>query len=104
ARDGGQPLLHGLARRERHGQQDAQLRDARRLSERRQPAPRIPRPHSTLKATMLVRLLYVSRAADNSAKAIEGILEESRQHNTANGITGVLCYGAGIFLQAIEGG
>ncbi|MGX5649019.1 BLUF domain-containing protein [Hydrogenophaga borbori] len=53
---------------------------------------------------MLVRLLYVSRAVDKDAKAIEGILESSRQHNLSNGITGVLCYGGGIFLQAIEGG
>ncbi len=54
---------------------------------------------------MLVRLLYVSRAVDqDSAKAIESILETSRAHNLSNGITGVLCYGGGIFLQAIEGG
>ena len=53
---------------------------------------------------MLVRLLYVSRAVDKDAKAIEGILESSRQHNPSHGITGVLCYGGGIFLQAIEGG
>ena len=54
---------------------------------------------------MLVRLLYVSRAIDqDSAKAIESILETSRAHNLSHGITGVLCYGGGIFLQAIEGG
>lgn len=53
---------------------------------------------------MLVRLLYVSRAVDKDAKAIEAILEASRHHNVSNGITGVLCYGGGIFLQAIEGG
>jgi len=53
---------------------------------------------------MLVRLLYVSRAVDKDARAIEGILDASRQHNITNGITGVLCYGGGIFLQAIEGG
>ena len=40
----------------------------------------------------------------DSAKAIESILESSRQHNLGNGITGVLCYGGGVFLQAIEGG
>ena len=53
---------------------------------------------------MLVRLLYVSRAVDKDPKAIEGILDSSRQHNVSHGITGVLCYGGGIFLQAIEGG
>ena len=53
---------------------------------------------------MLVRLLYASRATDVSPKTIEAILAQSRAHNTANGITGILCYGAGTFLQAIEGG
>lgn len=53
---------------------------------------------------MLVRLLYVSRAVDTSPAAIEAILMQSRSHNPASGITGVLCYGGGIFLQAIEGG
>jgi len=54
---------------------------------------------------MLVRLLYVSRAVNkDSTKAIESILESSRAHNMGNGITGVLCYGGGVFLQAIEGG
>ena len=53
---------------------------------------------------MLVRLLYVSRAVDTSPAAIEAILTQSRLHNPASGITGVLCYGGGIFLQAIEGG
>ncbi len=54
---------------------------------------------------MLVRLLYVSRLADNSKpEVIDDILADSRKHNPALGITGILCYGAGIFLQAIEGG
>ncbi|MDA8522061.1 MULTISPECIES: BLUF domain-containing protein [Comamonadaceae] len=53
---------------------------------------------------MLVRLLYASRAVDTSNAAIEAILAQSRQHNSACGITGVLCYGGGVFLQAIEGG
>jgi hypothetical protein len=54
---------------------------------------------------MLVRLLYVSRLADPSKpEVIDGILADSRKHNPAQGITGILCYGAGIFLQAIEGG
>lgn len=53
---------------------------------------------------MLVRLLYASRAVDTSLDAIETILAQSRQHNPECGITGILCYGGGIFLQAIEGG
>jgi hypothetical protein len=53
---------------------------------------------------MLVRLLYCSRAVDTSPQLIEAILAQARQHNPATGITGILCYGGGIFLQAIEGG
>lgn len=53
---------------------------------------------------MLVRLLYASRAVDTSPQAIDAILAQSRQHNPQSGITGILCYGGGIFLQAIEGG
>ncbi len=53
---------------------------------------------------MLVRLLYASRALDTTPAAIEAILAQSRQYNPTSGITGILCYGGGIFLQAIEGG
>jgi hypothetical protein len=53
---------------------------------------------------MLVRLLYASRAVNTSADAIDAILAQSRQSNPLCGITGILCYGGGIFLQAIEGG
>jgi Sensors of blue-light using FAD len=53
---------------------------------------------------MLVRLLYASRALDTQPEAIDGILAKSRQFNPSSGITGILCYGGGIFLQAIEGG
>jgi hypothetical protein len=53
---------------------------------------------------MLVRLLYASRAADQSPAATDAILVQSRSHNPACGITGILCYGGGIFLQALEGG
>jgi hypothetical protein len=53
---------------------------------------------------MLVRLLYCSRAVDASEQAIESILREGREHNMACGITGILCFGDGIFLQCIEGG
>ena len=53
---------------------------------------------------MLVRLLYASRAVDTSPAAIEAILAQSRQHNPGSGITGILCHGGGMFLQAIEGG
>jgi len=53
---------------------------------------------------MLVRLLYASRAVNPATAPIEEILAQSRQGNPGQGITGILCYGGGIFLQAIEGG
>ncbi len=53
---------------------------------------------------MLVRLLYASRVVDARSDSIESILSQSRQFNPASGITGILCYGGGIFLQALEGG
>ena len=54
---------------------------------------------------MLVRLLYASRLVDTESKtATESILSQSKTHNPASGITGILCYGGGIFLQALEGG
>lgn len=53
---------------------------------------------------MLVRLLYASRAVDACPEIIEAILHECRSRNPNSGITGVLCYGGGIFLQVIEGG
>ncbi len=64
---------------------------------------------------MLVRLLYVSRAVDPQpvqsenldspiVETTESIMAASRAHNVSQGITGILCYGGGIYLQAIEGG
>ena len=54
---------------------------------------------------MLVRLLYASRVADPASSSnTESILAQSRSQNPACGITGILCYGGGIFLQALEGG
>ena len=53
---------------------------------------------------MLVRLLYASRVVEPAAAATESILAQSRSHNPSCGITGILCYGGGIFLQALEGG
>ena len=53
---------------------------------------------------MLVRLLYASRVVDPRPETIESILTQSRQFNPTCGIPGILCYGGGIFLQAIEGG
>jgi Sensors of blue-light using FAD len=54
---------------------------------------------------MLVRLLYASRAvAPIGADDMLRILRQSKAHNPAQGITGVLCCSEDIFLQVLEGG
>lgn len=54
---------------------------------------------------MLVRLLYVSRAqSPEVVNTTQSILDSARKYNIANGITGILCFGGGLYLQAVEGG
>ncbi|CAD5371799.1 BLUF domain-containing protein [Rubrivivax sp. A210] len=54
---------------------------------------------------MLVRLLYASRAAEGvGAEELLAILRQSKVHNPEQGVTGVLCWSEGIFLQVLEGG
>jgi hypothetical protein len=54
---------------------------------------------------MLVRLLYASRAAAPvTQEIIESILQQSRTHNPAHGITGILCHGGDVYMQTLEGG
>lgn len=54
---------------------------------------------------MLVRLLYASRAAQPlSNEVVEAILAQSRAHNPAQGITGILCFSGDVFMQVLEGG
>jgi Sensors of blue-light using FAD len=53
---------------------------------------------------MLVRLMYVSRAAKAvDADELHTLLKQCRAHNPKAGITGVLCFADGIFLQVLEG-
>jgi len=53
---------------------------------------------------MLVRLTYASRASHStSAELIRSILESSQRNNPPQGLTGILCCNADIFLQALEG-
>ena len=53
---------------------------------------------------MMVRLLYVSRPVEPLTTTVTGsILATAQAHNTANGITGALCQGQGLFLQVLEG-
>ena len=54
---------------------------------------------------MLVRLVYASRAASAVTQdQLTTILRQSKAKNPAMGVTGVLCFSEGIFLQALEGG
>ena len=53
---------------------------------------------------MTVRLLYVSRSKGPQTTTVtRSILEQAQSHNAAQGITGVLCQGQGLFLQVLEG-
>lgn len=54
---------------------------------------------------MLVRCLYASRAVEPQASStLDRILEKSRRNNLPRGITGLLCFSNGIFVQVLEGG
>lgn len=52
----------------------------------------------------LLRLIYASRASDTiDLPALEVLTNESRSRNQAVGINGILCFGRGYFVQALEG-
>lgn len=53
---------------------------------------------------MLIRLIYVSKAVDPQTLTLtDSILRQAHVWNRQNDITGVLCEGQGVFLQALEG-
>lgn len=53
---------------------------------------------------MLIRLIYISKAVDPQTPALaETILRSAHLRNKRNDITGVLCLGQGVYLQALEG-
>jgi hypothetical protein len=54
---------------------------------------------------MLVRLMYASRAVPSvDQDELVSILRKSKTNNSGLGVTGVLCFSEGIFLQVLEGG
>jgi hypothetical protein len=54
---------------------------------------------------MLVRLMYASRAVPAvDQEELLAILRKSKGNNPGLGVTGVLCFSEGIFLQVLEGG
>lgn len=53
---------------------------------------------------MLIQMLYASTALGPVTTAVTGtILRSAQIFNAANGITGVLCQGQGVWLQVLEG-
>ncbi len=54
---------------------------------------------------VLIRLMYASRAATGlDQEELQAILRQCKAANPQHGITGVLCFSQGIFLQVLEGG
>lgn len=54
----------------------------------------------------MIRLLYLSndcKHQNESGNHLREILEESQKNNLAQGITGILIHGGGMYLQVIEG-
>lgn len=53
---------------------------------------------------MLNRMIYISTAVGPITTTVTGtILRSAQAYNAANGITGVLCQGRGVYLQVLEG-
>lgn len=53
---------------------------------------------------MLIRVIYVSSAVGPQTSTVtSAILKKATTWNKANDITGVLCQGQGVYLQALEG-
>ncbi|MDO9095227.1 MAG: BLUF domain-containing protein [Rubrivivax sp.] len=53
---------------------------------------------------MLIRLIYLSRPVGPQTAALtDSILLKAHAWNTQNDITGMLCEGQGVYLQALEG-
>ena len=53
---------------------------------------------------MLVRLLYASRAsASIDQEELHTLLRHCKSANPRQGVTGVLCFSSGIFMQVLEG-
>ena len=52
----------------------------------------------------MIRLLYLSQATLGiTDEQVQDILQSSQRNNLVHGITGVLVYGGGLFMQLLEG-
>ena len=53
---------------------------------------------------MLIRLIYMSRpTGPQTAELTDSILRKASAWNAREDITGMLCEGRGVYLQALEG-
>ena len=53
---------------------------------------------------MTYQMMYSSKAVQPmSTQDLRGILDDAREGNVARGVTGVLVYADGVFLQILEG-
>ena len=109
-RDGGRPFCMHWRGVKDTASSDGQQRDARRVPEGPQPAARIP-----VAAAAQAGLKEEPRcSSDSSTPAAPSPAVDqdaagrhpaaSKANNPALGITGVLCFSEGIFLQVLEGG
>lgn len=52
----------------------------------------------------MIRLIYISQAVVGiTEEQVQNILHASQRNNSASGVTGVLVYGGGLFMQVLEG-
>src|ERR1700712_108942 len=58
---------------------------------------------TTVVPTMLIRLVYASRAVGSFHDDVPGILQWSRDFNPSLEVTGMLCCLDGVYMQYLEG-
>ena len=51
----------------------------------------------------LLQLIYVSSLSPGDEEQLPAILESAQRHNEKNGLTGMLLYAGGNFMQVLEG-
>jgi len=52
----------------------------------------------------MIRLVYISQAMVGiTDEQVQEILRSSQRNNASNGVTGVLVFGGGLFMQVLEG-
>lgn len=58
----------------------------------------------SLAGAFMIRLVYISQAVVGfTNEEVQNILQSSQRNNSAHGISGVLVFGGGLFMQVLEG-